>query len=41
MKILPVWHEEHDWIVGIHEVRVLGGLSMFMLKCLRMMVTMS
>lgn len=24
-------------IVGIHEVKVLGGLSMLMLKCLRMM----
>lgn len=36
MHVLPVWREECGWIVGTCEVRVLGVLSKWMLKCLRM-----
>lgn len=35
-----MWHEDMVGIVGIYEVRVLGGLSMLMLKYLTMMVRM-
>lgn len=37
---MPVWHEDMVGIVGIYEVRVLGGLSTLMLKYLTMMVRM-
>lgn len=37
VNALPMWHEEHGWQSWDLEVKVLGGLSMLMLKCLRMM----